>query len=78
MKLLLMQYLYHPVTYASLVQISTSAPRSQTPSVYVGFEVLTAVVMNVAIFWDIALCSMYVNQHFRGTCHSAYYMLVSC
>jgi hypothetical protein len=28
----------------------------------VGFEVLTAVVMNVAISWDIAPCSPYVNR----------------
>jgi hypothetical protein len=26
--------------------------------VIVGFEVLTAVVMNVVIFWDIAACSL--------------------
>jgi hypothetical protein len=27
----------------------------------VGFEVLTAVVMKFAIFWDIALCSLYMS-----------------
>jgi hypothetical protein len=32
----------------------------------VTFEVLTAVVMRVAIFWDIASCSPYINQRFRG------------
>jgi hypothetical protein len=35
----------------------------------VGFEVLTAVDMNVAIFWDIAPCSTYVNQRFGGVYH---------
>jgi hypothetical protein len=35
----------------------------------VGFEVLTAVVMNVAIFWHITPCSPYVNQSFGGTYH---------
>jgi hypothetical protein len=30
----------------------------------VGFEVLTAVVMNVAIFWDIVPCSPYVKRRF--------------
>jgi hypothetical protein len=30
------------------------------------FEVLTAAVMNVAIFWNIASYSPYVNQHFEG------------
>jgi hypothetical protein len=32
-----------------------------------GFEVLTAVVMKVTIFWDIAPFSPYVNQRFGGT-----------
>jgi hypothetical protein len=38
-------------------------------SIYVGFEVLTAVVMNVALFWDIAPCSPYVNRRFGGIYH---------
>jgi hypothetical protein len=29
--------------------------------IIVGFEVLTAVVMSVSIFWDIAPCSLYVT-----------------
>jgi hypothetical protein len=36
----------------------------QTPERFVGFEVLTAVVMNVAIFWNIVPCSLYVNGCF--------------
>jgi hypothetical protein len=37
---------------------------------YVGFEVLTAVVMESYIFWDINLCSpLEVNQRFGRTCH---------
>jgi hypothetical protein len=35
----------------------------------VGFEVLTAEVMNTAIFWDMAPCSLYVNRLFGGKCH---------
>jgi hypothetical protein len=35
----------------------------------VGFEVLIAVVMNVAIFWDIAPCNPYMNHRFVGTYH---------
>jgi hypothetical protein len=35
----------------------------------VGFQVLTAVVMIVAIFWDTAPCSPYVNRRFEGTYH---------
>jgi hypothetical protein len=36
----------------------------------VGFAVLTAVVMNSSIFWDITPCRLLkVNRHFRGTCH---------
>jgi hypothetical protein len=33
----------------------------------VRFEVLTAVVMNVAFLCDIAPCSPYVNRRFRRT-----------
>jgi hypothetical protein len=34
----------------------------------VGCEVLTAVVMKHALFWDITSCSLLkVNRHFRGT-----------
>jgi hypothetical protein len=32
-------------------------------------EVLSAVVMNVAMFRYVAPCSPYVNQHFGGTYH---------
>jgi hypothetical protein len=35
----------------------------------VGSEVLTAVVMNISVFLDIAQCSPYLNRRFRGTCH---------
>jgi hypothetical protein len=35
----------------------------------VGFEVLTAVVMNVAIFWDVVLFSLNCNLHFGGMYH---------
>jgi hypothetical protein len=34
---------------------------------YLGFEVLKAVVKNVAIFWDVALYSPNVNRRFGGT-----------
>jgi hypothetical protein len=36
---------------------------------FVRFELLTAVVMDAVIFWDIALCSPYVNRRFGGTYH---------
>jgi hypothetical protein len=39
---------------------------SNTTHHFVGFEVLTVVVMNVAIFWDIAPCSPYFNRCFGG------------
>jgi hypothetical protein len=32
-----------------------------------GFQVLTAVVVNVVIFWDTAPCSPYVNRRLGGT-----------
>jgi hypothetical protein len=41
-----------------------------SPAVWqVGFEVLTAVVMDVATFWDIAQCSPHVNRRFGRTYH---------
>jgi hypothetical protein len=36
----------------------------------VGFEALTAVVINVAIFRDISPCSSYVKRRFGGINHS--------
>jgi hypothetical protein len=35
-------------------------------ALYAGFDVLTAVVINVSIFWDTAPCSLHVNQRFGG------------
>jgi hypothetical protein len=35
----------------------------------VGFEIFTAVVMKIAIFWDTAPCSPYMNRRFGGTYH---------
>jgi hypothetical protein len=40
----------------------------QNTQAHIGFEVLTAVVMNVAIFWDMAPCNSYVNGRFGGMC----------
>jgi hypothetical protein len=33
----------------------------------IGFEVLTAVVMNIAIFWDIVQCNPFMNRCFGVT-----------
>jgi hypothetical protein len=39
---------------------------------YVGFEVLSAVVMKSITFWDITLCSPFsANRRFGGTYRSA-------
>jgi hypothetical protein len=35
----------------------------------IGFEVITAEILKVTIFWDIALCSQYMNRRFGGTYH---------
>jgi hypothetical protein len=35
----------------------------------VGFEVLAAVVMKIAIFWDTVPCISYMNRRFGGTYH---------
>jgi hypothetical protein len=41
---------------------------TEISSYYVGFEVLTAVVMKNIIFWDITPCSpLIVNSRFGGT-----------
>jgi hypothetical protein len=38
-------------------------------SIYVAYEVITAVLMKRSIFWDTTLCSpLKVNRRFRGTC----------
>jgi hypothetical protein len=37
--------------------------------IHLGFEVLTEVVMKVAIFWYRASCSPYVNRRFGDTYH---------
>jgi hypothetical protein len=34
---------------------------------YVGYEIITPAVMNVAIFWDIVPCSPYVYRRFGGS-----------
>jgi hypothetical protein len=35
---------------------------------FVRFEVLTAVTMKSAAFWDVTLCDSCKNLHFTGTC----------
>jgi hypothetical protein len=50
---------------------------------FVGFEVVTPVVINSSIFWDITPHSpLRVNRHFRGTCRlhrlATCFSLVSC
>jgi hypothetical protein len=32
-------------------------------------DVLTALIVNVALFWDIAPCILYVNRRFGGIYH---------
>jgi hypothetical protein len=36
--------------------------------IYIGFEVLTMVVMKSSLFWDIALCSPLIDDCHGGTC----------
>jgi hypothetical protein len=56
---------------------------------FVGFEILTVVLMNNSVFWDITLCSLLKISCFRGTflLHlqgqrrallASYFMLLSC
>jgi hypothetical protein len=48
-----------------LIQIEINSKNK----LYSGFEILTAVVMNVAMFCDIAPCCSYVNRRFGGIYH---------
>jgi hypothetical protein len=58
-----------PFYNASLFSYLSCAFNKQN-NVYVGSEVLTAVVMNSTVFWDITPCSpLKVNQRFGGTYH---------
>jgi hypothetical protein len=41
----------------------------QTIPIYIGFDLLTAVVMNVSMFWDIVPCGPYANRRFGGKYH---------
>jgi hypothetical protein len=39
----------------------------------VGFKILTAVIMQSSVFWDVTPCSpLEVNRHFRGTAGSKF------
>jgi hypothetical protein len=51
------------------VQEPTSGPQvfCSDTIIRVGFEVLTAVVMDVSVFWDTASYSLYVKRRFEGT-----------
>jgi hypothetical protein len=52
----------------SIVRYSKEHDVSETGSVsYVRFEVLTAVTMKNAVFWDVAPCRYFVNRRFGGT-----------
>jgi hypothetical protein len=48
---------------------SASASNIWSPLFYVGFEVLTALVVKIAKVCCIALCSSQANRHFGGTFH---------
>jgi hypothetical protein len=48
-----------PVTGVALVTLQSELITQR----FVRFEVPTAVVMDVAKFWDVVPCSPYVNQH---------------
>jgi hypothetical protein len=57
---------YHPENW-SYVWYFTEVLWPQTDMDCVGPDVITAVVMDVAIIWDIAPCSPYMSIRFRGT-----------
>jgi hypothetical protein len=55
-----------PFLQAPSVQIFL-VPSSQTPSVYVRFEVFTAVTMKNGVFWVVTPCGSCKNLRFGGT-----------
>jgi hypothetical protein len=59
----------HSVTTQYTVLTIVTADKTSTARKYVRFEVLTAVVMKISIFWDITSTSPFkVNRYFGGTC----------
>jgi hypothetical protein len=44
---------------------------------HIGYGIHTAVVTNIAIFWDTDKCSPYVNQHFGGMYHLHFHGKIS-
>jgi hypothetical protein len=55
------------VFYIHLRTTDGKSHLSQSGLVLFRYEVLTAVVMNVAVFWDIAPCSPHVSRRFVET-----------
>jgi hypothetical protein len=56
------------------ILLSSSGLKSEkatiiTETIEVGFEVLAAVTMKNAVFWDVSPCRSWVNKRFRGTYH---------
>jgi hypothetical protein len=50
-----------------------SQPKGRMHFENISFEVLTPVVLNNSIFWDITPCSaLEVSRHFGGTCRSIF------
>jgi hypothetical protein len=45
-----------------IIHVKESVHQSLT-KIIVGFEVITAIVMNFATLWDIALCNRYMSRH---------------
>jgi hypothetical protein len=59
---------YNPLSFfLSSNQITPSAPCSQMVSVYVRFEVFTAVTMKNGVVWDVTPCGSCKNRRFGGT-----------
>jgi hypothetical protein len=56
------------VTYEILHSVEQTCKKNRECKYYVGFEILTAVVIKCNMFWDITPCSaMSVNRRFGRT-----------
>jgi hypothetical protein len=51
---------------ASTANLAGLHVRGTSPDI-VTFEVITAVIMKNAFFWDVTPCDSFKNQHFGGT-----------
>jgi hypothetical protein len=63
-----MEFSFKFFSYYCEASFTTSATLNTVVNC-VGFEVLIAVIIHIAVLWEKAPCSTYVNRRFGGTYH---------